>query len=947
MPLPSLTPKQWEQAGQLFDRLSNTPHEQRRLDQLDCDVAVVAVVSEMLATSDSEDPFVLDRTMHRLSAALLDSGNHPPVEKDYRNHRFGPWRAVEKIGRGGMGIVLRGERADGEFDKTVAIKLLPGTGEPLAEGRLAEEIRILARLEHPNIARLIDGGVDDHGTRFLVMEYVDGRSITDHCRGLEQKARLDLFDQVLKAVDHAHRHLVVHCDLKPANILVTNEGQVRLVDFGIAGLLGDAASARGEHRGWFCSPGYASPEQLEGHAPSVSQDVFSLGAVLYEILTGKRLRNNRDATHLLLKPKRPDPAIALPSTLDRSIDRDLDAICLKALKAEPDERYESISELRRDLKFRKERLPVVARNGGRSYRASRFISRHRWALTAGLAMLAVSFVGILATLWQAGEARALAEQARLHAEQALVDSRRERAMRDFLVQLFQSNNPDIAQGVIPTARDLLELGRYQMESAFNDEPELRSEMLIVLGVLFAGLGEYQAARPLLDEGLAIEHNGPGLDLHTKALRAKAMLDRMTNQHESALELLNNAEYLLKDAGLIPGPMHARIMEDLGMTLNQMGRPGDAIVRLASVMDLARSQSDLPDDVLFDYQLALGAALIRGEQLDSAMRLLNEALMLDLKSDEAPSQRLHAHRALGEALWRQGDLEGALSHWQSAATLAQQLYPRKHIWRAITTLNLGVVFNTVGRLEEADIHLREAQEILMLVYGDQQHHYLWALHTHLGLNRHYRGRLNDAEKHLRQAREVAASSLGSDNPLYLIANLNLADLMVDLKRYGEAETLILEADQEYRKLFGPNHSRVAMSQAYLARLRLHQQRPAEALEHAVKALDGFHHSGYDNPRYLLFVMRYGTQALLDLGRTDEAQAMLGDALELGAAAGISAGMEWPRLLATRAQFLTIHDADNALEAVIEAEASLRNIFGADHPATKRMQALFVSLNQTAH
>ena len=940
MPLPSITPAQWEQAGQLFDRLSNTPPEQRRLDLLDCDAAVVEVVSEMLATNDSEDPFVLDRTMHRLSAALLGSGNHPPVEKDYRNHRFGPWRAVEEIGRGGMGIVLRGERADGEFDKTVAIKLLPGTGARLAESRLTEEIRILARLEHPGIARLIDGGVDDQGTRFLVMEYVDGRPITEHCRELGLEARLALFDQVLKAVDHAHRHLVVHCDLKPANILVTDEGQVRLVDFGIAGMLGDAAGARGEHRGWFCSPGYASPEQLAGHAPSVSQDVFSLGAVLYETLTGIRLRNNRDATKLLLKPHGQVQTVSPPSNLDRSLDRDLDAICLKALMVEPDERYESVGELRRDLQLRKKRLPVVARNGGRSYRAWRFVSRHRWALTASAAVLAVSIAGVLATLWQAGEARA-------QAEQALSESQRERATREFLVQLFYANGPDIARGRVLTARDLLDLGVQQIAHTYAHAPDLRAEMLTLLGDLHRQIGENEKAEELLAEGLQMARQHGPSDLLVNALHRSGQFDLHQGRHDKALSALEEAERLLDELGQIPGQKHAALMQQLAFTLGSMGRRAEAIDRAESALEIARTEPDLPTEALFDYLWSLGNALLGAQQIDRAESLLIEAIALEFETASAPSRQRAVYANLGSVLEVRGDLEGALDHKKRAMELAEQIYPPGHLRRAQALNNLAVTYGKLGRLDDAAQALIQALEILETIDPDGRHPTIAASYNNLAQNRAGAARHAEAATYQQRARELARELFGIDDVRFATATANLGEIFTDLERYSEAEDLLEEAMAIRMAVLGDDHNLIGATKALLARLYLAQGRPVEALDLTTRALALYERIGWQSPSSLAYALTHHARALADLGRIRDARAAFSQGLALREAAGATAGREYIRLLADYAEFLAAHDPITAREAATHAATATEESFGADHPDTQRLQALVASLDQTTH
>jgi predicted Ser/Thr protein kinase len=294
----------WAQAASLFDELAQHPSGERERIMAERTIPgpVRRWLDELLEAHDADRSMIIDRRIDDLARGLADKADAPTIE-DPSGQRFGPWRARRTVGRGGMGLVLEGERADGRFEMRVAIKLLaPEALGASAQSLIEQEVRTLARLEHPGIARLVDGGVRDDGVAWLAMEFVDGESIDAWCErqkpGIEQ--RLALFRQVAEAVSFCHRALVAHGDIKPANILVDEYGRARLLDFGIAARMtesGSEASAGGT-RSW-CSPGYASPERLAGQPPSIEDDVFALGAVLFRFLNGRGIRSAPEQTRLL------------------------------------------------------------------------------------------------------------------------------------------------------------------------------------------------------------------------------------------------------------------------------------------------------------------------------------------------------------------------------------------------------------------------------------------------------------------------------------------------------------------------------------------------------------------------------------------------------------------------------------------------------------------------
>ncbi|HEX7333061.1 MAG TPA: serine/threonine-protein kinase [Pyrinomonadaceae bacterium] len=385
-----------------------------------------------------------------LDSACLDAGTRREVERmlaaDYatvldhsplathsfaegarlEGRRIGRYRIVGEVGRGGMGAVFAAVRDDGQFEQKVAVKvILSGLNTETIARRFRNERQILASLEHPNIARLLDGGMSDDGLPFYVMEFIEGEPIDDYCsaRDLSLHARLDLFRQVCAAVSYAHRRLIVHRDIKPSNILVTPSGQVKLLDFGIAKVVSrtnDGERGTATQLG-LMTPAYASPEQFRGEQVTTATDVYSLGVVLYRLLTGQLPYNLTDLRldqmlRLVCETEPPRPSQAIADG-PQSLKGDLDNIVLKALKKEPDRRYESVEQLSEDLRRYLAELPVSARPDTFSYRASKFVKRNRVAVVAASLVFFALIAGIVGTTYQARAARRERERAEKRFEQ--------------------------------------------------------------------------------------------------------------------------------------------------------------------------------------------------------------------------------------------------------------------------------------------------------------------------------------------------------------------------------------------------------------------------------------------------------------------------------------------------------------------------------------------------
>lgn len=454
---PPVTPERWQRIKEVFEQVSALDRgEQRPFLERACvnDGELRAEIESLLAAHASADAIV-----DRSAMDYLPLGAVEPAHEDWSGRRIGAYELLTRLGHGGMGEVWRARRADAQYDKEVAIKLVRvGFAGDFVLQRLRSERQILATLEHPNIARLVDGGATDEGQPYLVMELVDGRPIDEYCEALSLPiaARLRIFCEVCAAVSYAHQRLVVHRDLKPSNILVTAEGTVKLLDFGIAKILqplsaGGAPAADTRTMIRALTPAFSSPEQILGLNITTASDVYSLGVVLFHLLAGRspyrtNLASTQEAIHDVCEtePLRPSvAAIRLASTGEaRALpDRDLDDITLKALRKEPEKRYGSVEQLAEDLRRYLAGIPVAARGDRLSYRAGKFVRRHRVELAAALLVGAALVAGIVVSNQQRARAerhfasvRALANTFMFQMDDSIRDLPGATAARELLVQ---------------------------------------------------------------------------------------------------------------------------------------------------------------------------------------------------------------------------------------------------------------------------------------------------------------------------------------------------------------------------------------------------------------------------------------------------------------------------------------------------------------------------------
>ncbi len=667
----------WKTVSTLFDELVDLDEAQRQkqLAQLKLDPPTSTWLKQLLAAHDSADAHVLDQTVDRFAANLagVDTPDFGELTAEFAGQRLGNWLIGEPIGHGAMATVFHAQRADGAYEQHVAIKLLqPGADQSGDRDRLQEELRVLARLEHPGIARLIDGGLSDQGWPYLVMEYVDGAHIDQWCaeQDLDWRQRIELVIKVCDAVRYAHGKLVVHADIKPSNVLVSRSGEPKLVDFGIAGLLREEREAAGDDRAMLlrCSPAYAAPEQLRGLAVNTATDVFGVGALLYQLLVGTPIRSGQTLTRLLLDPADSEPIVPPsehPSPLVpiNRLRGDIDAICRRALAGDPAMRYASIDPLQQDLRDHLRHVPVSARAQSKPYLLSRWLYRHRLGASLGFMLLLSLLAGLTVSIQQTQLANESAQRAE--------------ATTAFLLSVFEADNPsDFESPLQTTRRDLAERAAVQLELNFDNSQEDALRLSIAVARVLRRVGLTDQARPLLERAInAAEAGGSGAS-RPELIEAWFELGQIESLEERMVpagEALQRADALATEAGQSP------------------------VERAAILFQLGRAQS-------------------ASRQYQAALATLNEAARL---ADQSEDTRLLVPRIellAALTLNRAGQTQAALLTGQRAVAGARDRFGPDHDRTASALSTVGGMLRVAGELDRAELMLREAYDIGVRNYG---------------------------------------------------------------------------------------------------------------------------------------------------------------------------------------------------------------------------------------
>jgi tetratricopeptide (TPR) repeat protein len=864
----------WQRADALLAELLDLPPEERpaALARAIAEAANAADAADAADASDPADARELADAVARLLAAAaradgpLDSPidlaageREPPPGTEgalpsLAGRRLGAYLLDAEIGRGGMAVVYRGHRADGTFAQEVAIKVLGVGLLSLGAGdRFRREQQVLARLRHPHIATMLDGGVAEDGTPYLVMERIDGRPIDRYSaeERLGARARIALLLQVCEAVAFAHRNLVVHRDLKPTNILVDGEGQVKLLDFGIAKLLEPEADEPqltvGPAR--FLTPGYAAPEQVDGGAVTTATDVFALGRVLERLL-------------------------ATPPPAD---DPDLANIARQAVRAEPERRYGDAAALADDLERWQAGRPVRATGDSPLYRLGKLLRRHRAAVAAGALVLAVATAGLVATLWQAARARQ--------------EERTAAVVNGFLVDLFHASDPERAQGEDPRASELLRRGAARARAQLAGEPRLESQLLHVIGSIQREVGESRAAEESLGRALELRtrHLAAG-DPATAATQVQLGLTRYElGRVDEAVALLRAALADLERTQPPGGLARLEAEVRLGDMLVVIGDYSEARTRMESVLariaieesaadEASRAARDARIELALDAEYTLGVALGELGEVPAAAGHLRRVVDEERRRSGGFSRDLALYlNEAGMLEHDRADYAAAESAYREALAIKRRLYGDAHPQVASGLLNLGMVLKDLARPQEALAMLEEALAIARKIHGDRHPEVALAL-TSVAVALADQRRLQEAERRFEEAvaiwRGLPAGSFEADQ----FANClrHYGTLLLHNGEPARAEAILRETVTRYDALELVDPVRSALARARHGESLVAVGRAAQGvplLSQALTVLAGTHY-GWDQPGFVELQLAL-VRGELDLGRQDRGRALFAE------------------------------------------------------------------------
>ncbi|HEX3126118.1 MAG TPA: tetratricopeptide repeat protein [Thermoanaerobaculia bacterium] len=897
--------ERWSRIDALFDEALTLPPEERAafLDRACGDDRELREAVERLIVADESANTFLERP----PLIVLEGG-----EEAAEGSRFGPYRIERLLSRGGMGTVYLATRDDGQFERRVALKLLhPGTDDPEDLQRFRAERQILARLEHPAIARLYDGGETEQGVPFLVLEYVEGLPLDDYCdhNRLEIDDRLRLFRRLLDAVSYAHQNLLVHRDLKPANILVTAEGEPKLLDFGIAKQLArEREGEPGLTRFRMMTPGYASPEQVRGEAITTASDVYALGVVLYELLCGRSpyrlkhgLPHELEMAILEQEPERPSQALdredgppaeriaaarcMKPRELRRQLRGDLDTIVLTALRKEPQRRYQSVIELAADIDRYLQEMPVSARPDKPLYRAGKFVRRHRLSVAlTGLALILIA--GLFISLVQ--------QRRRVERERDT-----SRAALAFLVDVFEHADPYQKGAENVSARELLETGARRARLELASDPEVQAGLLDAIGQASVGLGQLDDAAPLLERSLAARRRlPPSLEL-AESLEHAGWLHFLRSDYDKAEPLLREAVALRRRLPSGPTELAAALVH-LGTLLTERHQSTDE----------ARSREI--EGILLE---ALGLYQRASDDLGVASTRFQLA---KVKKDR-------------------GDLPGAERLYRQVLSAQRRLYGEDHPEVAQCRRALALTLIVQAKPGEAKALLRQALASQRRVLP-KDHPDIAATLNDLALAYTRTADYASAEPLYREALASELANHGENHADTATVLFNLASAVQGQGRLKEAAELHERSLATRRALYGEKHIYVAQVEAMLARIRSEQGRHGEALDLARRSLATGRELLEPGHNELIGPLRAMGTALLNAGRPAEAEPYLRESLDILRKTRAPGYFQTARIEVLLGDCLArLGRREEARSMLAQGLATLEAQFPPDHPWVKDARA----------
>lgn len=683
------------------------------------------------------------------------------------------------IGIGGMGNVYLAERTDLEAHQQVVVKIMnTGYLSKSLRQRFDLERRILSRLNHPHITRIYDGGITEQGLPYIVMEYIDGKPLMEYIKDekLSIDERLDLFIDIAEAVSYAHQNFIMHRDLKPANILVNRHGIVKVIDFGIAKIMENEEDDQITQTGMIpLTPAYASPEQLSKKPLTIATDIYSLGVVLYEMLTQNKpfpVSQNSDYSTIekwvtqrdALKPSSsisPElEAVVNKKTWKNKLTGDLDNIILKTLKKNPEERYISVGHLVDDIHRHRNNYPVIARPDKLGYRINRYIKRHKVGVAASFILFLVLVGGISSTLWQA-------EKVRKERDVAQYEAKKSRQITDFVVELFETSDPDLKISDTITAETMLRKGAENLNK-LKDQPELYSEMLRVIGRLYRLQRMFHPSKEFLEKSLEIAQEIYG-DQHLETAITKVELAstlHYLNENEVAVQYLLDAKPVFQENFGKNSMEYARILYHLGQFETNKGNYAIAL----------------------DYLLESETSLMR----------------LETQTKQKLEQLLNVYNRIARVRFLTKDYLAAVEYYRKSLQIGYRVEGEISQNVSINYYNLSNAYLQLEEIDSAEVYIQKSLEISKKLFGadaEENFHTVASLYAAIKLEK---GEIDVAADYARQAIDASISVFGPENFNTGISMYTYGDILLAQEKYEEGEKYINSATLIFENILGDSH-----------------------------------------------------------------------------------------------------------------------------------------------
>ena len=829
--------ERWARVKELFEAAADlAPNDRAALLNKECDGDdLLRREVESLLESDSQTDGFIEEPVLEMPRDLF-----PEVsEESLVGRQFGAYQIIREIGRGGLGAVYLAARADDEYLKEVAIKLVRrGLDTDDILRRFRNERQILAQLDHPNIARLIDGGTTDDGLPYFVMEYVNGEPIGAYCDAhlLTTTERLNLFRKVCAAVTYAHQNLVIHRDLKPSNILVAADGEPKLLDFGIAKLLGPdeealAPTMAGQR---VMTPEYASPEQVKGERITTVSDVYSLGVLLYELLTGRRpyrlkTRTAEEISRAITdqEPARPSTAIARGDGNSKSqtpnpklLRGDLDNIVLMAMRKDPARRYTSVGQFSEDIRRHLAGLPVVARKDTVTYRTSKFVTRHRIGVAAAALILLSLVAGIVATLIQVRTAR----HERAKAE----------AVSVFLGRTLNASNPDRNPNGQPTVKDLLDDASNRLATEeLSDQPDVKAELQRIIGESYSSLGQYDLAEQNFTAALQTQTRIAGEDAIPSLKTGVAMATLWSGAKGEYAKA--NKFYLAKlprlRAEQKKGTIHAdylvAALNGFALLRRVQGDSRGAEILLREELTLQPLVSPERRNSIGVAQAILALTLADQGKFDEAIKIVRDKVVaIRAKTPEAGAEMAANLTGLGSFLLENGQTGESLEDLREAEAIYRKLYSAANLQLGDNLRLQAQALFFEAKHSEAEARINETLKIYRAATSEKFINYATALMVQ-GLIHSQTGRIDEAEKLLREAVRIRTENMPETHFLRATANGALGEFLTAQARFPEAETFLLASYESLKKSQAENSPRTRLALQRLANFYEAWNKPEQA------------------------------------------------------------------------------------------------------------------------